>query len=116
MNDTRRGRGSDPQLTVIFWRDIPAQVKARAGRNRASAKLPDRFMLAIDAAATKSGKTSDDDYIAQWREESRICSESLQVDVDAEASNITESYTSDLIKTYVRNGGWGPNLAPNESP
>jgi len=112
MSETRRGRGGQPQLTVIFWRDIPAQVKARAGRERASAKLPDRFMVSVDAAATKAGRTSDDDYIAEWREESRACGQNLQVEVDREADNIVSTYPSELIKTYVRNNGFTPNESP----
>ena len=88
MSKTRRGRGGQPQLTVIFWRDIPAQVKARAGGVRASARLPDRFMTSVDAAATKAGKTSDDDYIGEWREESRACGQDLQMEVDREAKQI----------------------------
>jgi hypothetical protein len=39
------------ELTVVFWRDIPAQVIARAGRKTAKAELPKRFMEAIDSAA-----------------------------------------------------------------
>ena len=106
MGNSRRGRGGGPELTVIFWRDIPAQVKARNGRDRASANLPDRFMVSVDAAATKAGKTSTDDYIGEWREESRPCGDDLQAEVDQEAMRITADYPSDLIKLYVRNGGW----------
>ena len=51
----RRGRDT-PRLTVIYWRDIPAQVRANAGRERAGAPLPDRFMIAVDKAATVAGK------------------------------------------------------------
>ena len=105
---------------MIFWRDIPAQVKARSGRERVSAKLPDRFMVSVDAAATKAGKTSNDDYIAEWREESRACGPELGLEVDREADKIASIYPSELIKTYVRNGGWapsgGPSVASNESP
>lgn len=75
---------------------------------RVSAKLPDRFMTSVDAAATKAGKTSDDGYIAEWREERRACGQDLQSVVDREAENIAETYPSDLIKTYVGNGGFAP--------
>ena len=85
---------------MIFWRDIPAQVKARAGRERANAKLPDRFMVSVDAAATKAGKTSDGDYIAEWREETRQCGPDLRSEVDREADKIASTFPSELIKTY----------------
>ena len=37
------------ELTVIWWRDIPAQVTAKEGRTRAARELPPRFQEAIDA-------------------------------------------------------------------
>lgn len=104
---TRKGREA-PRLTIIYWRDIPAQVKARAGRNRVSAPLPDRFMVAVDGAATVAGKTTTDDYIAEWREETRPCGDDLQAEADREAARIEGAYPQDLIRTYVRNGGWAP--------
>jgi len=124
MTKPRRGRGGDPQLTVIYWRDIPAQVKAQAGRERASAKLPDRFMASVDAAATKSGLTSEEDYIVEWREEVRECGSDLHAEVDREVTRIADSYPSDLVKIYVRNDGWAAgaaagaaaNAAATESP
>jgi hypothetical protein len=104
----RPGRES-PRLTVIYWRDIPAQVKARAGRARASAPLSDRFMTAVDRAATVAGKTSNDEYIAEWREETRPCGADLQSEADLEARRIEEAYPTDLIQQFVRDGGWAPS-------
>ena len=63
-------------------------------------------MTAVDAAATKAKKTSTDDYIAEWHEESRPCDEDLQKEVDQEIARLAEAYPADLIKTYVRDGGW----------
>jgi len=99
-------RREEPHLTVIFWRDVPAQVKARAGRNRVSAPLPDRFMVAVDGAATVAGKTTTDDYIAEWREETRACGEDLQVEADIEARRLETEYPPDRLRALVRNGGW----------
>jgi hypothetical protein len=99
------GRES-PRLTVIYWRDIPAQVKARAGRNRVSTTLPDRFMTAVDRAATLAGKTTTDEYIAEWREETRPCGVDLQAEADLEAKRLDDAYPQELIRVYVNNGGW----------
>lgn len=109
-------RDVSPQLTVIYWRDIPAQVKARAGRNRISAPLPDRFMVAVDAAATTAGKTKTDEYIAEWREKTRPCDGDLQAAVDGKVTAIDESYSADLVRAMVRNGGWATGDSPSESP
>lgn len=94
---------------MIFWRDIPAQVKARSGRTRVSGALPDRFMVAVDSAATRAGKTTTDEYIAEWREETRPCSEGLGSEVDEETRRIEAAYPTALIKAYVRNEGWAPD-------
>ena len=58
------------QLTVICWRDIPAQVTAKDGAGRARAVLPERFQEAIDAAAMRPGQIGTDAYIAEWRRSS----------------------------------------------
>ncbi len=52
---------------IIYWRDIPAQVKVKAGRNRAGRPLSGRFTVAIDEAAMRAGLTDADDYLTQWR-------------------------------------------------
>jgi len=103
---TGRGSRNEPKLTVIYWRDIPAQVKARAGRDRVSTPLPDRFMVAVDGAATVAGKTTTDEYIAEWREETRDCGEDLQAEADREAERIDAGYPPDMLRALVRNGGW----------
>ena len=55
------------QYQIISWRDIPAQVKVRTGRQRSSKPLSERFISAIDEAAMRAGKTGSDEYIAEWR-------------------------------------------------
>ena len=102
-------RRESPRLTVIYWRDIPAQVKTRAGRNRVSAPLPDRFMVAVDRAATVARKTTTDEYIAEWREVTRPCGADLQAEADLEAKRLDDEYPPDMIRDYVNNGGWAPS-------
>ena len=55
-------------LIVVYWRDIPAQVIAKAGRrNQVKIELDQRFAKAIDIAAMKGGARDDDAYLADWR-------------------------------------------------
>jgi len=54
-------------IQIVYWRDIPAQVKVKAGRVRASRQLSDRFQVAIDRAAMRSGLFNTDDYLNAWR-------------------------------------------------
>ena len=56
-----------PEVTIVYWRDIPAQVIVGTGRHAAKAPLPERFEQAIDRAAMRSGAKDDDSYIAEWR-------------------------------------------------
>jgi hypothetical protein len=55
------------QIQIVYWRDIPAQVKARSGEDRASRPLSDRFQQAIDQAAMMAGMAGTDEYLGAWR-------------------------------------------------
>jgi Virulence factor len=52
---------------VMYWKHIPAQVKAWDERGEVKRMLPDRFQAAIDAYAMKDGSTAMDDYLEAWR-------------------------------------------------
>ena len=52
---------------IIYWRDIPAQVRVRKAAERISLPLSIRFQEAIDSAAVRSGLTGTDAYLEQWR-------------------------------------------------
>ena len=56
-----------PEVTVVYWRDIPAQVVVGTGRRAAKVQLPERFEQAIDRAAMKAGARDSDAYLAEWR-------------------------------------------------
>jgi hypothetical protein len=58
------------QYQILYWHDIPVQVKARDGRQRASQPLSNRFQEAIDRAAMAAGLVGSDEYtdLFQWSE------------------------------------------------
>ena len=56
-----------PDVTIVYWRDIPAQVIVGKGRRGAKKQLPERFEQAIDRAAMKIGAADTDSYLAEWR-------------------------------------------------
>jgi len=99
------GHAVSAELTVIRWRDIPAQVVAREGRTSAKVQLPDRFQEAIDLAASRAGLIGSDEYLAEWRRETRPCGEDLQAEVDAEAERLEAALPQDALMTLVRAGG-----------
>ena len=51
------------KLICIYWRDIPAQVVGRVGRNNFKKELEPRFAQAIDRAAMRAGRGSSDAYL-----------------------------------------------------
>jgi hypothetical protein len=55
------------QVTIVYWRDMPAQIIVGAGRRATKVKLSERFEQAIDRAAMASGAAATDDYLADWR-------------------------------------------------
>ncbi|MGH8204809.1 MAG: virulence factor [Burkholderiales bacterium] len=93
-------------LSVISWRDIPAQVVARRGRATAKVKLSDRFQEAVDRAAMRAGKGSSDLYLAEWkRSEPTPCGDDIEQEAAELARRIEERYRDDDLERLVRNMG-----------
>lgn len=51
---------------VMYWKHIPAHVKAWDEKGEAKRLLPDRFQAAIDAYSMKEGSTDMDAYLEAW--------------------------------------------------
>jgi len=97
-------------ITVIYWRDIPAQVVAEEGRGRnrqqAKVEMPRRFALAIDEAAMRDGADSTDDYLAEWRKaEPEPCEADLDAAAKARAMELDQQYDQNMLAALVANGG-----------
>lgn len=94
------------KLTVVYWRDIPAQVIVKAGRKSAKRQLDERFEKAIDRAAMRAKLRDSDSYLEHWR---RADPSEVSDDLEAEASQAAEAlevaYTEDRLKELVANGG-----------
>jgi hypothetical protein len=93
------------ELTVIWWRDIPAQVIARRDRTTARAVLSDRFQEAIDAAATRAGLVGTDDYLNEWRRVSGPCDEGLDAVVAREVERLEAAYPDERLESIAKAGG-----------
>lgn len=52
---------------ILYWQDLPSQVKAWDDFDEVKVELSARFAARIDQAAQAQGLTSTDDYLAQWR-------------------------------------------------
>ena len=53
---------------VLYWQEIPTQVKAEDGDgDEVSIMLAAKFMAHIDVLAAERGLEAADDYLAQWK-------------------------------------------------
>ena len=52
---------------VLYWQNIPSQVKAWDDFDEVSVELAEAFMVGIDREAHRQGLTGADDYLAQWK-------------------------------------------------
>jgi hypothetical protein len=93
-------------LTVILWRDIPAQVITKGGDETLRIELPPRFQQAIDRAAMRAGAMGTDEYLADWRRESRPCPDNPEQEVQAEAAALDARFTIEVLNEYVLNNGY----------
>jgi len=101
-------------LSLITWRDIPAQVIGRKGRETAKAQLSPRFQEAVDRAAMRAGRGSSNAYLADWkRTPPRPCSDDIAAEVAAEAARIEARYTDERLESLVRSKGVDPDAAPD---
>ncbi|MGR3492386.1 MAG: virulence factor [Shimia sp.] len=99
-----------PDVTIVYWRDIPAQVIVGKGRRGAKAPLPERFEQAIDRAAMKVGAADTDAYLAEWRKAAPYPMDGDPQDiVTAEAARLDTEYDQDRIKALIANDGWAPS-------
>ena len=93
------------KLTVIYWRDIPAQVIGQKGRKRHKQVLPERFAVAIDRAAMRAGKGSSNLYLEEWRRESRPCDGDVEAAMNEEAAQLDAAFPDDVLEATVKAGG-----------
>lgn len=97
------------ELTVIYWRDIPAQVIAKAGRRSAKVVLSERFEKAIDRAAMRAKLRDTDGYLAQWRRGAPTpCGEDLDAAARDLAGELEAAFDEARLDAFVQSGGVTP--------
>jgi len=79
---------------ILYWQEVPTQVRAEDAADEVTLALPPRFMEQIDRLAVQRGLQQADDYLAQWHwseEEER----------DGTAQEVAESVIAELeAKAY----------------
>lgn len=93
-------------VTIVYWRDIPAQVIVGKGRRAVKIQLTERFEQAIDRAAMKSGAAGTDDYLADWRKADPYVIDGDDADVaTAEAARLETEFDKDRLMVLINNDG-----------
>ena len=93
-------------LTVISWRDIPAQVIVKLGRETAKVPLAPRFQEAVDRAAMRAGKGGSAAYLADWKRSApRAVSDDLSAEATAEAARLEADYSDERLEQLIRAHG-----------
>ena len=91
-----------PEVTIIYWRDIPAQVIVGKGRRGSKVQLSERFEQAIDRCAMKIGARDADAYLAEWRKAPPYEVEGEAEDVaKAEAARLEAEFDTARLKALI---------------
>ena len=102
-------------LIIISWRDVPAQVIVKRGRETHKVQLSHRFQEAVDRAAMRAGKGSSDAYLADWRRSApQPCGDDLQAEAEAAAARIESRYSDEDLERIIRAKGNDETLPPGE--
>ncbi|MBO6716493.1 MAG: virulence factor [Rhizobiaceae bacterium] len=93
-------------LIIVYWRDIPAQIIVRKGRQNAKRELPLRFTEAIDMAAMRSGASETDAYLAEWRKADPVSvSDDLEAEAEKAMADIDARFDHERLVALVKAGG-----------
>ncbi|NNE89242.1 MAG: hypothetical protein HKN27_14300 [Silicimonas sp.] len=96
-----------PDVTIVYWRDIPAQVIVGKGRRAAKRVLDARFEQAIDRAAMKIGAKDADAYLSEWR---KVAAGAQDGDGEAiakaKADALEQEYDAARLKALIDADGW----------
>ena len=93
------------KLTIVMWRDIPAQVIVKQGRTSAKRPLEERFEKAVDKAAMRSGLYGSDGYLSEWRRDTTACGDDIEAVLEATVKQIQADYTEERLAVLVAAGG-----------
>jgi hypothetical protein len=52
---------------ILYWQEIPSQIKAEDELDDLTVPMPDRFQERIDLMAARRGLQEADAYLAQWK-------------------------------------------------
>jgi hypothetical protein len=106
LNTNRRKEAKMADLIVVYWRDIPAQVIVKKGRQNAKRELSLRFTEAIDMCAMRTGASATGDYLEQWRKADPIpVGDDLEAEADKALADLEAKFDRERLVALVKAGG-----------
>ena len=91
---------------IMYWKEIPAQVKAEDENGEFSLPLPSRFQEVIDEIAMRDGNLDSDNYLESWhwgdKKELPGTAEQVAQKVIDDISNAFPEHADDLLE-FIRN-------------
>lgn len=93
-------------LVIVYWRDIPAQVIVKRGRQSVKRELPARFSEAIDMCAMRVGARDSDAYLADWRRGEPVAvGDDMEAEADRAVEQLLAEFDEDGLKALVKAEG-----------
>ncbi len=86
------------EYQVLYWKDIPAQVRVFDGKRRVARQMPPEFQEAIDRRAMAEGLAGTDAYLAHWHWSERR-------DRPGDPQAVLLAVSEELERTYDDQGG-----------
>lgn len=74
---------------ILYWQEIPSQIKAEDDQDTVDLPMPPRFQERIDELAAQRGLQGSDDYLAQWNW-------SDEADRDGSAQEVAEAIKAEF--------------------
>jgi len=95
---------------IIYWRDIPTQVRGRNGRSRFTCPLSPRFQKAIHRAAFRAKAINGLDYIEEWQlSDWQDRDDNVEDVLTAVVTQLENDYTDVRLDKLARNKGYKPD-------
>jgi hypothetical protein len=92
---------------IVYWRDIPAQVRFRSEGERFSKTLSLRFQEAIDEAAMRGRTTGTDEYLEEWRASEWLTAEGdIQQQAEEVVARLETTYPQERLDKLVSGQGY----------
>ncbi len=85
------------EYQIMYWQDVPAQVRVFDGRKPISKVMPERFQKKIDRIAMAKDLAGTDAYLEHWQ-----WTERRQWEGDDDITQILESLVRELVQEHDR--------------